>query len=154
MKKIRYLIFLILLFAISLSFFFVSPARATFVPPSTGGCPSGYTGTNCGNYSANDFLLIGIEVAKWILGITGSLTLLAFIYGGVLFLISAGNKEMVGKAKKVMIGAVVGMAIVFLSYTIIGFVFNALGIKDAGWESSNWFEGYTPPEPPTPPATS
>lgn len=165
MKKIRYLIFLIPLFAISLNFFFISPASATFVPPDKGPtygcpadepncrrCPPNYSG-NCGNYDANSFLLIGIAVAQWILGITGALTLLAFIYGGVLFLISAGNKELVAKAKKVMIGAIVGMAIVFLSYTIIGFVFNSLGIKDAGWDSSNWFDDYSPPEPPTPPAT-
>lgn len=118
-------------------------AGSGILPPETGGgsCPPGSEG-NCGNYSLNDFIQLAVNISKWILGITGSLALLAFIYGGVVFLISAGNTEMVAKGKKIIIGAVIGLVIVFASYTIIQFTMDALGIEKAEggkWSTSNWF---------------
>ncbi len=85
-----------------------------------------------GAYELSDFTVLLINVSKWILGISGSLALLAFILGGVLFLISAGSREKVDQAKKMLSGAVIGLAIVFFSYTIINFILNTI-FKDAGW---------------------
>jgi len=75
-----------------------------------------------GSYELNDFVVLLVNVAQWILGISGSLALLAFIIGGLMFLTSAGNKERVEQAKKILSGAVIGLAIVFFSYTIINFI--------------------------------
>ena len=100
---------------------------------------------NCksqGDCKLNDFVQVAVNAAGWLLGITGSLALLALVYGGVMFLISGGSSERVTKAKQIIIGAIIGIAIVFLSYTIIGFVFKALGIQFQGntiWSNSNWF---------------
>jgi hypothetical protein len=99
-------------------------------------------GADKGDYTLNDFIQLAVNISKWLLGITGSLALLAFIYGGVVFLISAGNTEMVAKGKKIIIGAVIGLVIVFASYTIIQFTMDALGIEKAEggkWSTSNWF---------------
>lgn len=85
-----------------------------------------------GKCELSDFMKIAINVANWILGITGSLALAFFIYGGVMFLISAGSPEMVTKAKQIIIGAVIGLVIVFASYTIIRFVFQAAGLNWQG----------------------
>lgn len=85
--------------------------------------------TYCGNYELNDFLRLGIKVAQFILGIVGSLALLMFIYGGFMFLISAGSADSIGKAKKIIIAAVIGLVIVFSSYLIIKTVMEAMGLN-------------------------
>jgi len=85
-----------------------------------------------GNYTLNDILQTGVNVAQWILGIVGSLTLLMFIYGGFMLLISGGNSESVTKGKKIIMGAIIGLIIVFSSYLIIEFSLSALGLSFSG----------------------
>lgn len=97
------------------------------VPQSTGGCPPGYEG-NCGNYNLDSFVELAVNISRWILGIVGSLTLLMFIYGGIIFLISAGSSEKIGEAKKIITAAVVGLLIVLSSFLIIKFVLLSMGI--------------------------
>jgi hypothetical protein len=99
---------------------------------------------NSGSCTLNDFVMIAVRVSQIILGITGSLALLFFIYGGVMFLISGGSSERVTQAKNIIIGAAVGLVIVFTSFMIIQFVFTALGIPGAEggkWAISGWFKG-------------
>jgi len=71
---------------------------------------------------------VAIKIANLILGIVGSLSLLAFVAGGLMMMLSAGNAEWVTRGKQTLIGAVIGLIIVFTSYTIIYFVFQSLGI--------------------------
>ncbi len=88
-----------------------------------------------GDYTVNDFVRVAVNVSEIILGIVGSLTLLMFIYGGVTLIFSGGNKEAVDRGKKTIIGAVIGLIIVFSSYTIIQFTLKALGFahKEGTW---------------------
>jgi hypothetical protein len=83
-----------------------------------------------GNYDLNDMTQLFITASNWILGIVGSLTLVMFIYGGLLFLTSSGSSEQVSKAKGVLMAAVIGLIIVFSSYLIIKFALGSVGI---GW---------------------
>lgn len=92
-----------------------------------------------GDYELNDFVILAINISKWILGISGSVTLLMFVYGGLKMLISEGSSEKVTEAKSIITGAVIGLFIIFASYTIIGFALNTMGIKDTGWASSGWW---------------
>jgi len=93
-----------------------------------------------GNCELNDFVIVLVRVSKIILGVVGSLALLMFIYGGVMFLISSGNSEKVTQAKQIIIGAVIGLVIVFTSYMIISFAAQALGIKEnINILQSGWF---------------
>jgi membrane associated rhomboid family serine protease len=85
-----------------------------------------------GDYSLNDILNVAIGASRWILGIVGSLTLLMFIYGGLMFLISGGSSDKVGQAKKILTAAVIGLLIVFASYIIIQFVLKAMGLNWSG----------------------
>lgn len=88
----------------------------------------------------SDLENIAINATKIILSITGAVALLAFIYGGFLFLISRGNNETVAKGKAAIKGAVIGMLIVFLSFMIITLVFNVLGVEGgSSWWKSDWF---------------
>ena len=85
--------------------------------------------TYCGNYNLDDFMRLAVNISRWILGIVGSLSLIMFIYGGFMFLISAGSSESVTKARKIIVAAVVGLIIVFASYLIIKFVLGSIGIN-------------------------
>jgi len=87
-----------------------------------------------GDYNLNDMVKIAVRASRWILGIVGSLALLMFVYGGLMFLISAGSSDRVSKAKLILIAAVAGLAIVFASYLIIKFVLGTMGIN---WDGSN-----------------
>ncbi len=83
-----------------------------------------------GNYELNDFVVLVINASNLILRFVGSLTLLFFIYGGIMFLLSSGNKEQVSKATGIIKAAVVGLIIVFASFIIIKFVLQSLGINN------------------------
>jgi len=89
------------------------------------------------SYTLNDFVRVLVRASQIILGIVGSLALLMFIYGGVIFLISAGNSEKVAQAKQIIVSAVIGLIIVFTSYMIINFAAKAMGIEgnilQTGW---------------------
>jgi len=87
-----------------------------------------------GNYELNDFLFLAVNVSQWILGIVGSLALLMFVYGGLTFVLSGGSAQAVDKGKKILIGAVIGLAIVFASWTIIRFSMSALGLN---WDGTS-----------------
>jgi len=95
-----------------------------------------------GDCTLNDFTKLAVNFSQWLLGVTGSLALLMFIYGGVMFLISAGSSDKVTRAKEIIFGAVMGLVVVFTSYLIIGFVFRATGADSTGtaWENSGWFK--------------
>lgn len=97
-------------------------------PPVTAGCDS--SKQNCGNYSLNDFIQIAVLVSKYILSIVGALALLMFIYAGFTMLLSAGSQEKVTKARGILIGAVIGLVIVFASYMIIGFILDSVGFDN------------------------
>lgn len=60
------------------------------------------------------------------LGILGSITLVVFIYGGFLWLTSAGNQERVKKGGQTMLWAAVGVFIIFASYAILDMLIKGL----------------------------
>jgi len=66
---------------------------------------------------------------KSVLGLSGVLALVAFVYGGMFWLVSMGDANKITKGKNIMIWAVFGLAIIFGSYAIITVVYNTLGIK-------------------------
>ncbi len=67
------------------------------------------------------------DIIKYAMGILCSLTLLVFVYGGFLWLISAGSDERVKKGSQTMLWAVIGIFIIFASYGILTLVFKAIG---------------------------
>jgi hypothetical protein len=88
-----------------------------------------------GDYQLNDVVILIITASNLILRFVGSLALLFFIYGGIMFLISSGNTEQVTKAKSIVKAAVIGLIIVFASFLIISFVLKALGVE-TNWDGS------------------
>lgn len=68
--------------------------------------------------------LIG-KVINWFLGIAGSLALVMFIVGGVMWMTAGGSKEQVGKGTHILAWASLGLLLIFSSYAILNFVFLA-----------------------------
>jgi len=127
-----------LFFAVCLLLFSPVLVHGQGIVPSPSGaktCPAGYSGTNCGDYTVDDFIVLAVNVSRWILGIVGSLTLLMFIYGGIMFLISAGSSDKIGEARKIITAAVVGLLIVLASFLIIKFVLASMGLDWNGGQS-------------------
>lgn len=79
-----------------------------------------------GNYTLDSATAMMVKIAGIILQIVGVLTFAMFIYGGFLFLISAGNPKTVETAKKIIIAAVIGLIIVFVSYALVQFFISSI----------------------------
>lgn len=84
---------------------------------------------NCG---VREMVLTVINISQLILGMVGSVALLMFIYGGIVWLTSAGNTDRVQKGKNIFIAALVGIAIIFSSSMVINFVVAALSGQQPG----------------------
>ncbi len=67
------------------------------------------------------------SIINFFLGLLGLIAVAFLIYAGVLMVTAGGNEEQVGKAKKIITYAVIGIVIIILSYTIVTFVTSVLG---------------------------
>lgn len=66
------------------------------------------------------------NVIKVALGIIGSITLGIFVYGGFLWLTSAGNSEKVSQGSSAMLYAVIGLFIIFGAYAILNTIISGI----------------------------
>jgi hypothetical protein len=74
--------------------------------------------------------LVIANVIKAILGITGSLALLMFVWGGIQWLISGGSPDKIKKGKDTLIWAVIGLAVIISAYAIINTLVSALELGE------------------------
>jgi hypothetical protein len=65
-------------------------------------------------------------VIRSVMAILGSVILVAFIYGGFLFVTAGGESAKIDKGKKVMMWAAIGVFIIFSSYAILRLIFTGL----------------------------
>ncbi len=77
---------------------------------------------------ATDIRLIIANIIRIALGLVGIVLLVIIIYGGFLWMTAAGNEEQIGKAKKTLTNAVIGLIIILSAYAIVLFVMRMLGI--------------------------
>lgn len=66
------------------------------------------------------------RAVRAMIGIMGALFLAAFIWGGLLWMTAGGDADRVGKGKKTLINAVIGLLVVGFSYTILATVINIM----------------------------
>jgi hypothetical protein len=71
------------------------------------------------------------NIINLFLSILGVLFLVLLVYGGYLWLIARGDKDLVDKAKSTIKNAVIGLVIILLAYSISRFVVR--GILDASF---------------------
>lgn len=109
-------------------YFFTGPALA-FAEVKVNPCPESgvfaklctITGENFGRSVSN------LVIAAIVLS---SLVALAFlIYGGVKWIMSEGEKTAIENARQTIVGAVIGLVVIFLSYFILSIILGIFGIK-------------------------
>lgn len=64
-------------------------------------------------------------IINFFLGFLGLLAVIMVIYGGFLYVTSAGNEENVNKAKKILLYAVVGIIVIILSFVLVRTILGA-----------------------------
>jgi hypothetical protein len=62
------------------------------------------------------------QVIKSVLGVVGSLALVMFIYGGLVWMTAAGNSQKIDKGKSILTWATIGLVVIFASYALVNFV--------------------------------
>lgn len=95
---------------------FAASAQIRILPPCTA------TG-DCG---ITDMLAVIVNVAEYLIGISGAVALFYFVYGGFTFVLAAGDKGKVGDAKKILTSAVIGIVIIFTAGVLVRFTTQAL----------------------------
>ncbi|MBT4722863.1 hypothetical protein HN958_03755 [Candidatus Falkowbacteria bacterium] len=74
--------------------------------------------------------LAAITVAQIVIGITGSILLLMFVLGGILFTLSGGQQDKIKKATDIIKNSVIGLAIILLAGVAIRILLQVLsGVK-------------------------
>lgn len=89
----------------------------------------------------NQVLQTIVNVSKLILAVTGAAAILMFSYGGVMFIIAAGNQEKIQQGKDALKAATIGIVIVLTAWLIVNFTISAItqgevtggGIFDRPW---------------------
>ncbi len=72
--------------------------------------------------------LIG-GVIKTVIGVIGSIALVMFVYGGLLWMTASGNSEQQKKAMNVLLWSSLGIVAILASFVIVSFIFKAFGIE-------------------------
>lgn len=78
---------------------------------------------------STDIRLIIANVIRVALGLVGIVLLVIIIYAGFLWMTAGGNEDQIGKSKKILVNAVIGLAIMLSAYAIVFFVMRMLGIS-------------------------
>lgn len=120
--------FLNISLVISLLFFAVPvlQTQAAEAPPESVQLVNPIGGTSAKPQGTTDISLIVGNAVKAVTSIMGSIALLVFVYGGFLWLTSAGNSDRVKSGTSAMLWAAIGIFIIFSSYAIISLVFKGL----------------------------
>ncbi|MCF7906371.1 hypothetical protein K9L04_00370 [Patescibacteria group bacterium] len=64
------------------------------------------------------------EIIASVFGILGIILLVLFVYGGAMMLFSMGKPDKFNRGVETLKWAVIGIIIIFLSYSILIFIFN------------------------------
>ena len=94
-------------------------ADAGLIDSFANNCPAD-TGLNCGPTSIAGIFRL---VINWALAIAFIAAVIILIYGGFLYITSAGNSDQAGKGKTAIFNALIGIVIIVLSYTIVQIVY-------------------------------
>lgn len=114
-----------------LVYLFVSPVWAFAIDEVPANpCPKGQNGFDalCNITGSGFSKFVGNTVTA--LMVLASLVALGFlIYGGIKWIMSEGDKTAVEAARNTIVGAVIGLVVVFLSYLILSVILGLFGIS-------------------------
>ncbi len=93
-------------------------AENNLLPPD----PLGVNYGEATNLSGQDVRITVARIINVVLGILGIIVVVIILYAGFTWMTAGGNDEQVGKAKKILSAAVIGLVIVMSAYAITKFV--------------------------------
>ncbi len=108
------------LVAAAFTFFFVGDAMAQFITP--GDSPESI-GSATGNQGS--FREIVLTIVEYALKFLGLLAVIMIIYGGFLYVTSAGDTTKTDTAKKIIIYAIIGIIVILVSYALVNTILGA-----------------------------
>lgn len=112
--------------------------------------PACASGTGLGNCSTCDLFALGANLAALMLEFLGGAVLLMVVIGGVMWIVSAGNPNMVQKGQAILVGAAVGTFIVLGAYFIVNAVIASFtadnDFEDVQLFDTNWANYCEAPE--------
>lgn len=108
------------------SFLLVLPAQAVDWPPIV---PCGREGTPACQL-CHLWQLVSNIINFVLFSLATPAAILLFVASGIIFLTSAGSEDRITLAKRVLTNAIVGIAIMFASWLIVGTLINTLAAPD------------------------
>lgn len=69
--------------------------------------------------------LIG-RVIKTVMGVVGSIALIMFVYGGLMWMTASGNTEKISKAMRIITWSTLGIIVILSSYALVDFIFTSI----------------------------
>ncbi len=99
------------------SFFGIDPAHAQLIQPDD--APQNVTDATGG---ATSFRALAKQIINFFLYFLGFVATVMIIYGGILYVTSAGNEDNTGKAKKILLYAILGIVVILVSFAIVNTV--------------------------------
>jgi hypothetical protein len=78
--------------------------------------------------SLNCLMQVFGNIANLIIGVTGSIALLMFVWGGFKIVTAAGNDKKVGEGKEILENAIIGIFIIMLSGYVVNYAMGKLGV--------------------------
>ncbi|MFA5061839.1 MAG: Ig-like domain-containing protein [Patescibacteria group bacterium] len=73
-----------------------------------------------------DIRVIVANIIRTALGLLGIVALVLVLYGGYTWMTAGGNEEKIAQAKKILVNAVIGLAIILSAYAITSFIISSL----------------------------
>jgi hypothetical protein len=91
---------------------------------------------------ADPRVLVG-RIIQIVLSFLGTIALLLIIYAGFIWMTSSGDEEKIGKAKKILTNALIGLIIILSSWAITTFIISRLAgaINGTGGNDNNFGSG-------------
>lgn len=69
------------------------------------------------------------RISNTVLLVVGLVSVIMLLYGGLRYVLSGGDSKKVTDAKNTVLYAIIGLIISILSYAIVNFVLNAIGLS-------------------------
>jgi hypothetical protein len=99
--------------------------------PNSGSCGDGMESVNgvcvpvsgfSGLAGAKNWQELAKMVINILLTVSGVIAVLFIIYGGFLYITSAGNEEQVEKGRKALVNSIIGLVVIILSYVLVNVI--------------------------------
>jgi hypothetical protein len=84
----------------------------------------------CGGCQLTDALKVVLTVSDIMVKILGVVALVFFVYGGFIWVISAGDSNKIKQGQQILIGTIVGMIIVLAAYAAVKFLEDSLNVRE------------------------